>query len=112
MKHWIIAFVGSAALAAAAGNAFAYVDRFNAKIDKLQATLPDTNCFYFTLQGITEADPVVPGGQWFAIHKSQAHAQDQYAMLLAAKLSDAPVRITTSGTVACGYAAVRYVILE
>ena len=111
MKRWTSALVGALALAAAVENALAYVDHLNAKVDKVQASLPDTNCFYFTLQGVTQADPVVPG-QWFAIHKSQAHAADQYAMLLAAKLSDAPVRITTSGAIVCGYAGVRYMILE
>jgi hypothetical protein len=71
-----------------------------------------THCFYFTLQGVGVADPVVPSSPWFAMDRQTEAGRDAYATLLAAKLSGAKLRITTSGSVVCGYAGVVYVILE
>ena len=43
----------------------------NATLGTVQATLPDTHCFYFTLAGVSQADPVVSGSPWFAISRNQ-----------------------------------------
>jgi hypothetical protein len=94
------------------GEANAVVDYHNANVSTLQATYQDTNCFYFRLIGVAQADPVVPGSPWFAVPRSQTGAGDVYALLLGAKLSGAPVWIQTSGQMVCGYAAVRQAFLE
>jgi len=70
------------------------------------------DCFYFTLQGVSEADPAKPGDPMFAIPRTQYGAKDAYAMLLAAKISGEPVVVKTRGTLACGYAAVAEVQMQ
>jgi hypothetical protein len=71
-----------------------------------------TGCYYFTLIGVTQADPVSPS-PWFAMPMSQAGAKDSYATLLAAKLSGQQVTATTNGTVVCGgYALVTWVVMH
>jgi hypothetical protein len=88
------------------------VDHHNATVGYLQSTLVDTNCLYFTLSGVNQADPAVSGSPWFAISRSSVGAGDAYATLLAAKLSGSPLWIRTSGQMVCGYATAVYVILE
>jgi len=81
-------------------------------ISQLQPDHPSADCYFFTLDGVSEADPVRPGIPWFAVDRN-AHlgAKELYATLLAARLSRAPITVYTSGAVACGYAAVNFVIL-
>jgi hypothetical protein len=83
----------------------------NKNVSQIQSTYTGSDCFYFTLEGVTEADPVVPGAIWFAIPRTQNGSKDAYAMLLAAKLSGAPLRVHTNGTVSCGYATASEVFM-
>jgi len=75
----------------------------NKTVGSLQSTYSGGDCFYFTLQGVTQADPVAPGSPWFTIPRSQYGSKDAYAMLLAARLSGTLVTVNTNGTTACGY---------
>jgi hypothetical protein len=111
MSNLLRAVVTTVALLASS-QLHANTDHFNAEVDKLESTLASTNCFYFTLHGVAVADPVVAGSPWFAMERAGDAGRDAYATLLAAKLSGAKLRITTSGSVVCGYAGVVYVILE
>jgi len=81
-------------------------------ISQLQPDHPSVNCFYFTLDGVSEADPIRPGVAWFAVDRDvHPGAKDLYAALLAARLSGSSITaVNTSGGLACGYAAVYYVI--
>jgi hypothetical protein len=79
---------------------------WNAGVGTVQSTYDGADCFYFTLNGVTEADPVKSGDPIFAIPRTQYGAKDAYAMLLAAKLADKQLIVVTRGTLLCGYAAV------
>ena len=86
---------------------------WNAKtVLMLSSTYDGADCIYFTLDGVPEADPIKSGDPTFAIPRSQYGSRDAYAMLLSAKLADKPVRVTTRGTLACGYAAVAQIMLQ
>jgi hypothetical protein len=78
----------------------------------LSSTYDGADCIYFTLDGVTEADPIKPGDPTFAIVRSQYGSNDAYAMLLAAKLTGQSVRVLTRGTLACGYASVAQVMMH
>ena len=80
-------------------------------VGTLQSTFEGADCFYFTLEGVSQADPILPGSPWFAIPRTQYGAKDAYAMLLSAKLSGQPVNVVTNGAAACGLAAVSQVYM-
>lgn len=59
-------------------------------------------CVFFQLSGVTEANPVVPNGVWFAIDKTD---KESYALLLSARISGTPlVRVLADGSTTCGVA--------
>lgn len=84
----------------------------NKNVAKLQSTYAGGNCFYFTLEGVTQADPVVPSNPWFTIPRTQYGAGDAYSMLLAARIAGVPVTVHTNGTTACGYAVATEVRMD
>ena len=88
------------------------VSWFGKNVGQLQSTFIGSDCFYFTLAGVTEADPVKPGSPWFAIQRSQFGSKDAYAMLLAAKLSGQTVYVSTNGSLTCGYVTAVEVIMQ
>jgi hypothetical protein len=94
---------GSAVIAlAAVYSTGAQSATWTAPIQGLQS-LATTDCFYFTLNGITVAEPTLGNNSpWFAIPRDQIGAKDAYAMLLAAKLSGIPVNVITTGSTVCG----------
>jgi hypothetical protein len=60
---------------------------------------PDTRpCVFFSIAGVSQADPVMPGWPWIALRKSHASFKEIYAFLLAAKHSGEPVTVSTTGT--------------
>lgn len=61
-------------------------------------------CLFFQLQGVSEADPVVPSAPWFAISTSNPNYQTLASKLLSAKLSNQPLNVQTDGSTSCGYA--------
>lgn len=66
-----------------------------------------SSCIFFQLTGVTEANPVVANGVWFAIDKNQSNAKEMYAILLSVKMAGSSVRrVLTNGDVACGQARV------
>jgi hypothetical protein len=94
------------------GNACAMLDWPNKNVAMLSSTYDGADCIYFTLQGVTEADPVKPGDPTFAIPRTQYGAKDAYAMLLSVKLAGGTVRVLTRGTLSCGYASVAQIMIE
>lgn len=84
----------------------------NKNVGRLSSTYDSADCIYFTLEGVTEADPIKPGDPMFAIPRTQYGAKDGYAMLLSAKLTGQPVFVVTRGTLACGYASVAQILMQ
>ncbi len=78
----------------------------NKKVGLLQPTYDGADCFYFTLEGVAEADPATPGNPLFAIPRTQFGAKEAYATLLSARLSGQTASVITRGTLSCGYASV------
>lgn len=104
---------GSAVIALAAAYSPAIQSAtWTAPIQSLQS-LSTSDCFYFTLNGVTVAEPTLGNNSpWFAIPRDQIGAKDAYAMLLAAKLSGTPVNVITTGNTVCGgYAQVSQVYM-
>lgn len=82
------------------------------KVESLQANHVTLDCYFFKLEGVTQADPAVPGNPWFAVLRSELGSKDAYAMLLAARVSGVPVTVYTDGTSVCGYARAYYVMMD
>ena len=108
IARWIlpIASVLAASFEATAENhiaTVAYLQGYSASFD----------CFYFTLNGVSVADPnVSSGGPWIAFPRGTDAAKDVYATLLAAKATGASVSISTTGTPICGgYTGINQVLL-
>lgn len=78
-------------------------DHIDKSILEPQAFHAETSCFYFTLNGVAVADPVVPSSPWFAISRAEEGAKEAFAMLLAPRSSGSLVRVVTNGPLACGY---------
>jgi len=72
---------------------------------------PDSRpCLFFTITGVSQADPVTPSSNWFAIRQSQNGYKETFTLLLAAKLTGQPVTVSTTGAVVteCGHAGILY----
>ncbi len=88
------------------------VNWYNKKVALLQPSYDGADCFYFTLEGVAEADPTKPGDPLFAIPRTQYGAKEAYATLLSAKLTGQTVYVITRGTLSCGYASVSQVWVQ
>lgn len=55
-------------------------------------------CAIFRLEGVDQADPVLPGAPWFVLPRSHSAFTELFAMLLTAKATNLPVNIHTRGT--------------
>ena len=77
---------------------------------RVEGILADSRpCIFFTLDGVTLADPVAPDSPYFALSKSHASYAELNALLLTAKATGRPVTIATNGSTVCGHAAVEFV---
>jgi len=59
------------------------------------------NCFFFQLDGVSEADPVKPNNPWFAVPFSKVSANNVMSILMAAKASETPIKVSTTGAASC-----------
>jgi hypothetical protein len=75
----------------------ASADTFTGQVQGL-ATPDSRPCVFFSIAGVTQADPVRPGSPWVVVRQSQNGFKELYALLLAAKHTGAPVTVTTNGT--------------
>ncbi|MDP5277681.1 hypothetical protein Q9Q95_01990 [Sphingomonas sp. DG1-23] len=79
---------------------------------RVEGILADSRpCVFFTLDGVSLADALVPDSPYFALSKSHASYAELNALLLTAKATGRPVTITTSGSTVCGHAAVEFVLM-
>ena len=108
----IFKVISVAALISASSIGSAVQYHTNKNVGQLSSTYDGADCFYFTLAGVGEADPVKPGDPNFAIPRTQYGAKDAYAMLLSAKLTGRAVTVMTRGTISCGYASVAQIFFE
>ncbi len=90
----------------------AYADVFWASKFIAYVQMDNRTCLFFTLQGVSEANPVVPGFPWFAIAKSNANYQEMLSMVLSAKLAGKPIGVNTDGTLNCSVAAAVTIRIE
>ena len=68
---------------------------------------PDSRpCTFFMLTGVAEADPVVAGNPWFSIPQTHLGYKEITSVLLAARTAGKTITVSTTGTTACGHAAV------
>lgn len=90
--------------------------QWTATVLQLQPPVNNEDCVFFTLTGVSEADPSDPGSPWFAMPRTQTGFSEVYAALLAAKIAGATVMVSTTGNPAggaCGnYSGVYYVLLQ
>lgn len=83
----------------------ALVEHYDKSISFLEVA--DSPCIVFQLNGVTQANPVVPNGVWFGIDKNQGNAKEMYALLLTVRVSGTSLyRVLTNGDVVCGVAKV------
>jgi len=68
-------------------------------------------CLFFSLTGVTTADPVTPNMNWFAVPMTHPGFKEIVAMLISARTSREPVTVYTTGSVVCGHASVSAVTL-
>lgn len=66
-------------------------------------------CTFFRLTGVAEADPVVADNPWFTIPQNHIGYKEITSVLLAARTAGKTVTVATTGTTACGHAAVHHV---
>jgi hypothetical protein len=87
----------------------AWSAEYTGLVSDLQPNHNSQNCFFFRLSGVT-INPASPGN-WFAVAYTTFGAKETYATLLAAKLSDTPIKVTTLPTAptVCNYAEATYV---
>lgn len=69
-------------------------------------------CAFFSLAGVVEADPVVPGSSYFALSKSNPNYAEMNALLMSAKAGRIQVDVKTNGAIVCGQAEVIFVGLR
>lgn len=62
------------------------------------------DCFYFSLYGVAQADPVLPGNSFFAMSKTDPAYQETFALVMTAAANGRYVYASTTGTVVCGKA--------
>jgi hypothetical protein len=81
-------------------------------VGTLSSSYQPSDCIYFTLIGVSQADPAV-SGPWFSMPRSQHGAKEGYAMLLSSKLTGQPVSVSTGGASAtCGFASVYQIWMQ
>jgi hypothetical protein len=68
-------------------------------------------CLFFTLAGVTTADPITPNMNWFSVSTTHPGFKEIVAILISARTSRVPVKVTTTGSIVCGHASVSAVIL-
>jgi hypothetical protein len=82
----------------------------NKTINQIQAD--SRACAFFNLNGVPEADSVVPGQAWLAISTSAPNYQTMLSLIMSAKLAGKTVDLTTDGTTSCGYATAAMIAIN
>lgn len=99
-----------AALAAMAGPANA-ASHLNKTVTVIQSVEYSRLCSFFQLEGVSEADPAVPGNAWFALPQTHPGYDELMAMLISAQAGGRKIDVFTDGNIACDIARVRMIRL-
>lgn len=83
-------------------------EHYGKKVNNVQVNASN-GCIYFTLDGVTEADPVAPGEPWITVASENESKQEVLSLLMMAQASKSDVKVMTSGQIVCGYAGVHYI---
>lgn len=75
---------------------------FSKIIAELQPPQAAHDCVYIRLAGVTQADPLTPGGAYFALPRTQVGFNEVYALVLSAYVSGTPVSIRTTSSLVGG----------
>lgn len=69
-------------------------------------------CTFFTLEGVSSADPLTPSIPWLVLRQNSSGYKENLALLISAKIAGRLVHVTTNGVVApkCG-AVESYVVM-
>ncbi len=79
------------------------------KVAYIQGPSYSFDCVFFTLEGVSVADPAVSNGQYFAIPSTHPGYKQHVATLHIAKQTGTSVVLGTTGTTSCGgYATVNW----
>ena len=92
------------------GTANAAVIHDQKSVSTVQAST-NTDCIYFQLEGVSQADPVVPNEPWFTVSAANPAKDSILSLALAAYASGSTVRVSTSGNTACGLSEIKYIRL-
>ena len=65
----------------------------------------NSDCLFFKLVGVSEADPILTGNPWFAVPRAHPGFQETFAILLAAQKAGTTVWVRTTGQIAGGACA-------
>src|SRR5262249_15344953 len=102
-------------LAVLAPNGEAQTTHTGAHIGTVQSPEPNRDCFFFTLVGVTKAEPQVNPTQlndpWFAVPRTHLGFREILAIVLTASSLVRSVEVLTTGSAACGEAGVNRVLL-
>lgn len=106
MKNATLALLGLIAFGVGGTANAALAEHFGKTVLFLQ-TDAVSSCYFFQLTGVSQANPVVTNGVWFAIDKNAQNWKELYSVVLSARLTDrALTRVLTNGDLACGQAKV------
>jgi len=87
------------------------VSHYGKKVANVQVS-PSSGCVYFTLKGVSEADPVTPGNQWFTLAADAPGLDHVMSLLLMSYATGETLKVSTTGTKVCGYAGAGTIRLE
>jgi hypothetical protein len=84
----------------------------NRAVALFSSPTPTSDCLYFTLQGVPQADPGVPNQPWFAVPRTHQGFKEIAMIVAMAKASERSITVRTGTTFACGFISVDYVYLH
>ena len=110
--RWRLAFFLVATALVSSAPAAVHSNRVVGRIETPDMT---RHCVFFSLQGVTEADPIRPNSPWFVVPADHPGFKEIYAALLTARTSGALVTVYTTGTAAAtcdNHAIANFLIIE
>lgn len=99
---------GAVAVMTAPANGASHLDK---SVTVIQSVEYSWLCSFFQLEGVSEADPAVPGNAWFALPQDHPGYDELVAMIISAQAGDGKVDVFTDGNIACDHARIRMIRL-
>jgi hypothetical protein len=84
-----------------ASSAFSMASHYSKSVSMIEVAAG--SCYFFQLEGVTQADPLSPNVPWFAIPIGQLNAKEMYAVLMTVRVTGGTLqRVLTGDDTACG----------